>query len=124
MTTQGRNSPCWVDTAPQEAGRSTNEAVLQAQAVIEGAKTMNANNIQQPDGQATAPAVIDIHHISQQQLAMLGMQQIAYIKPVVVDGAPAFAIHAADGTPMAVAQDRDVAVAAIMQHEMAPALVH
>jgi hypothetical protein len=36
----------------------------------------------------------------------------------------AFAIHAADGTPMAIAADREVAVAAIRQHEMVPALVH
>jgi hypothetical protein len=108
---------------PQKAGRS-NWAVLQKQAVIEGAKTMDANHTQPSDGQATGPAVMDIHRISPEQLAMLGMQQIAYIKPVVVDGTPAFAIHAADGTPMAVAQERDVAVAAIVQHEMVPALVH
>jgi hypothetical protein len=85
---------------------------------------MDANHIQQPDGQAAGPAVMDIHHISPEQLAMLGIQQIAYIKQVVVDGTPAFAIHAADGTPMAVAQERDVAVAAIVQHQMVPALVH
>ena len=52
------------------------------------------------------------------------MQQIAYVKPVVVNGATAFAIHAADGTPMAIAGDRDVAIAAIVQHEMVPAQVH
>jgi hypothetical protein len=108
---------------PQEAGRSQ-EAVLQEQAVTKGVNTMNTNHIQQPDGKATGPAVIDIHHISPEQLATLGMQQIAYIKPVVVDGTPAFAIHAADGTPMAVAQERDIAVAAIVQHEMVPALIH
>jgi hypothetical protein len=85
---------------------------------------MDANNIQSPDEQATAPAVIDIHNISPQQLAMLGMQQIAYVKPVEVNGAAAFAIHAADGTPMAIADQRDVAIAAIVQHEMVPALVH
>jgi hypothetical protein len=35
-----------------------------------------------------------------------------------------FAIHGADGSPMAVAEDRDLAVAAIVQHEMIPTLVH
>ncbi|HEX4171573.1 MAG TPA: DUF1150 family protein [Acetobacteraceae bacterium] len=85
---------------------------------------MDASNIQQPDGQGAAPAVTDIHSISPQQLAMLGMQQIAYIKPVVVNGATAFAIHAADGTPMAIAEGREVALEAIVQHEMVPALVH
>jgi hypothetical protein len=85
---------------------------------------MDANNIQRPDEQGAAPAVIDIHDISPQQLAMLGMQQIAYVKPVVVRGTAAYAIHAADGTPMAIAGERDAALAAIVQHEMVPALVH
>ncbi len=51
---------------------------------------------------------------------MLGMQQIAYVKPVVVNGTTAFAIHAADGTPMAIADGRDIALAAIVQHEIGP----
>jgi hypothetical protein len=66
----------------------------------------------------------DIHKISSDELAKLGVSQIAYIKPVIVNGAAAFAIHAADGTPMAVADDQEVAMAAIVQHEMLPTLVH
>ena len=85
---------------------------------------MDSNHIQQPDEQAVAAAVMDIRHLSSQQLAQLGLQQIAYVKPVVVNGTAAFAIHAADGTPMAVAGGLEVAVAAIVQHEMVPALVH
>ena len=85
---------------------------------------MNTNSIQQPDEQAAMAAVVDIRHISTEQLAQLGMQQIAYVKPVVVNGSEAFAIHAADGTPMAIAGELDVALAAIFQHEMVPAQVH
>lgn len=85
---------------------------------------MNTNSIEQPDEQAGVPAVVDIRHISTQQLAQLGMQQIAYVKQVTVNGSAAFAIHAADGTPMAIAGGLDVAVAAIVQHEMVPAQVH
>ncbi|HVB68323.1 MAG TPA: DUF1150 family protein [Acetobacteraceae bacterium] len=66
----------------------------------------------------------DIRHLSESQLARLGLSQIAYVRPVVVDGTPGFAIHAADGTPMAVAPDQATAVAAIMQHEMVPVTVH
>ena len=66
----------------------------------------------------------DIHKISTDELQRLGVSQIAYVKAVFVNGTAAFAIHAADGTPMAVAEDRDVALAAIMQHEMLPTLVH
>ena len=85
---------------------------------------MNTNSIQQSDDGAAMAAILDIRHISAEQLAQLGMQQIAYVKPVVVNGAACFAIHAADGTPMAIAGGLDVAVAAIMQHEMVPAQVH
>jgi hypothetical protein len=66
----------------------------------------------------------DIHNISADELQRLGVSQIAYVKPVLVNGATAFAIHAADGTPMAVAENREVALAAIVQHEMYPSLVH
>ena len=85
---------------------------------------MNANSIQQPSELSAGATLVDIRHISTEQLAQLGMQQIAYVKPVVVNGAPCFAIHAADGTPMAIAGGLDVAVAAIVQHEMVPAQVH
>ncbi|MDA8251686.1 MAG: DUF1150 family protein [Rhodospirillales bacterium] len=68
--------------------------------------------------------ILDIRHLSAEQLAGLGVSQIAYVKPVMMNGVRAFAIHAADGTPMAVAGDCDVAVAAIRQHEMQPSLVH
>ena len=67
---------------------------------------------------------IDIRHLTTTQLAKLGVAQVAYVKPIVVNGAPAFAIHAADGTPMALAEELEVAVAAIRQHEMLPVSVH
>lgn len=82
-----------------------------------------------PDLQMDALAAIpedqlDIRKLSQTQLMELGMAQLAYVKPVWMDGATAFAIFAADGSPMAVAADCDMAVAAIMEHEMVAALVH
>lgn len=67
---------------------------------------------------------VDIRHLTQGQLASLGVSQIAYVRPVVVNGVTAFSIHAADGTPMALAADFDVALAAVNQNEMVPALVH
>ena len=85
---------------------------------------MNTNSIQPTDEGPSMAAIVDIRHISTEQLAQLGLQQIAYVKPVVVNGATAFAIHAADGTPMAIAGGLDVAFAAIVQHEMVPAQVH
>jgi len=67
------------------------------------------------------PNLIDLRHISAEQFAQLGMKQIAYVKPIVVSGSARFAIHAADGTRMAIAKGLDVAIAAIVQHEMEPA---
>jgi hypothetical protein len=85
---------------------------------------MNANYMQASNEGAAMAVAVDIRHISTEQLAQLGLQQIAYVKPVVVNGTAAFAIHAADGTPMAIAGGLDVALAAIVQHEMVPAQVH
>ena len=67
---------------------------------------------------------LDIRHLTEDQLMQLGMADLAYVKPVVLNGQTAFAIHAADGSPMAMAADCDLAFAAIVQHEMMPALVH
>jgi hypothetical protein len=85
---------------------------------------VNSNPSDDQSPQVGEPVVMNIRQLSQQQLMQLGVSQIAYIKPVDTDGGVAFAIHAADGTPMAIAGDREVAVAAIRQHEMVPALVH
>ncbi len=79
----------------------------------------------QVDALAAIPVgELDIRNLTQMQLMQLGVSQVAYVKPVWMDGATAFAIFAADGSPMAVAADCDMAVAAIMQHEMLPSLVH
>ena len=62
--------------------------------------------------------------MSANDLAMLGMQHIAYVKQVEVDGNPGFAIHAADGTQMALIGDRDIAFAVVRQNELEPVSVH
>ena len=69
-------------------------------------------------------AMFDVRHMTTDQLGALGVSHIAYVKPVVVNGMAGFAIHAADGTPMALADDRDTAMAAIVQHEMMALSVH
>ena len=66
----------------------------------------------------------NIRALSAADFTRLGLEQVAYVKPVIVNGSAAYAIHAADGTPMAVAPDYSLAFAAIVQHEMVPAHVH
>jgi hypothetical protein len=56
--------------------------------------------------------------------ARFGLQEVAYIRPVLVNGVRAMAIHAADGTQIGAAPSAQLAMAAIVQHEMAPLLVH
>ena len=83
-------------------------------------------NIKNHDGTTNfvPGTVLDIHHISPAQLAQLGMEEIAFVKPVVTEQGPAFAIHAADGTPIAFADNPQLAAAAIIQNDMLPTLVH
>ena len=65
-----------------------------------------------------------IKYMSASELAMLGVQDLAYIKRVVIDGATGYAVHAADGTEIAVLPDRDVAFATVRQHDLEPLSVH
>jgi hypothetical protein len=65
-----------------------------------------------------------LRHISPQEFAMLGLQDLAYVKPVVVNDEAAFAICAADGTQVALLADKDLAWATVRQHEMEPVSVH
>ena len=65
-----------------------------------------------------------LRHISPQEFALLGMQDLAYVKRVTVNDGAAFAIHAADGTQIAVLGDREVAFATVRQHDLEPLSVH
>ncbi|MBV8118508.1 MAG: DUF1150 family protein [Alphaproteobacteria bacterium] len=65
-----------------------------------------------------------IKRMSAHELAMLGVQDLAYIKRVIVDGATGYAVHAADGTQIVVVADRDVAFATVRQHDLEPVSVH
>ncbi|ATU73464.1 hypothetical protein SXCC_03301 [Gluconacetobacter sp. SXCC-1] len=58
------------------------------------------------------------HAVTAGELRGLGMETVAYIRAVEMEGQGAFAIHAADGTPLAVTDDHETAVRAILQHEM------
>ena len=63
-------------------------------------------------------------HMSAQELALVGMQDVAYIKRVVVNDGVGYAVHAADGSQIAVLADRDIAFATVRQHDLEPLSVH
>jgi len=82
---------------------------------------MSRNNI--PD-ESPGAAVTALKRISVADWARFGAEDIAYVRPVVVNGVKGVAIHAADGTPIGAAPSVEMAMAAIRQHEREPALVH
>jgi hypothetical protein len=57
-----------------------------------------------------------IRHLSARELALFGMQDMAYIKRVIVNDVAGYAVHA-DGTQIAVLTDRNVAFATVRQHD-------
>lgn len=83
------------------------------------ARTSSASDAPHPAG-----ATSDLRTISNLELLELGMKQVAYVREVVFEGEAAFAIHAADGTPMALAEDHDSAVEAIIDNELTPTWLH
>lgn len=64
------------------------------------------------------------NQMTEQDFAQLGMPYLAYVKRIVVNDAPRFEIHAADGTAMGVSEALEVAFAAVRQHDMEPVSVH
>ncbi|MBL6455844.1 hypothetical protein JMJ55_10965 [Belnapia sp. T6] len=82
------------------------------------------NNESSNGSGASAQAAVALRQLSVQDWARFGVQEIAYIRPVVVNGVPAVSIHAADGTPIGAAPNTELAVAALEEHELAAVLVH
>lgn len=62
--------------------------------------------------------------LSAHDLGRFGLEDIAYIKSVTVNGQKFHSIHAADGTPLTVVNERSLAFATVRQHDMQPASVH
>jgi len=67
---------------------------------------------------------LNLRQMTSQEFSAWGAQNIAYISKVVSEGAVAYAIHSADGTRLALAPSRDIAIAAVKQHELEPVSVH
>ncbi|MDX2142631.1 MAG: hypothetical protein SFV19_04710 [Rhodospirillaceae bacterium] len=56
--------------------------------------------------------------------ARLGLNQIAYIRPAIVNDAPGWSIHAATGDTLGAAATFEQAWGAVMQNNLAPVRVH
>jgi len=62
--------------------------------------------------------------ISAKEFALWGIQDFAYIRSVMVEGQPAFAIHAADGTPVAVMKTLALAQVAVRENDLEELSIH
>jgi hypothetical protein len=69
-------------------------------------------------------ALSKLERVAVKNFATLGMEYVAYVKRVLVNGVVAYAIHAADGTYLCLYADRDAAMAAVRQQELSPMSAH
>ena len=65
-----------------------------------------------------------VRQMSMRELALFGMQDIAYVKCELVNDTPGYTVHAADGTQIAAFANREVAFAMVRQHDLEPLSVH
>lgn len=65
-----------------------------------------------------------IRALTSQDLLMLGIKDMAYVKDIEVDGETAAALFAANGQQIAVMENREIAVAAAWQNGLAPMTLH
>lgn len=67
----------------------------------------------------------NIRGLSRRDFAVMGIEDLAYVKPIPAsEEGTAYAVHAADGTQIAVFNDREIAFAAVIQNGMEPVSAH
>jgi hypothetical protein len=69
-------------------------------------------------------ATTALKQLSPEAFAALGAPELAYVKPVKIDGNYAYAVHAADGRELAVFADRSLAFTAAQRNDLVPVSVH
>ena len=65
-----------------------------------------------------------IRRMTPEAFAALGLEQVAYVRPVTTAGGVMFGVFSASGERVAVMADSASAIGAILQHEMVPATIH
>lgn len=62
--------------------------------------------------------------LSAQDFLSVGMQDVAYVRRIVIDSEVAYCVHAADGTPISVEGSVQEAVRALRDHNLEPVQIH
>jgi len=57
-------------------------------------------------------------------MAMVGLETMAYIKPVIDGGFTSYAVYAADGTKLAIFDTAESAYYNAVRHNLAPVSIH
>ncbi len=70
------------------------------------------------------PTGTDPRQMTRGELLRLGVPRLVYLRRGTIDGQPAYAIHAADGTAMAVVEDIAVAIELASENNMTFVPVH
>lgn len=65
-----------------------------------------------------------LSRISSKELGLLGINQVAFIKPVMEEDGERFVVHAADGTAVHLFPTRELAELAIRQHDLLALSLH
>lgn len=76
------------------------------------------------EGTVNNQEVVRLKTCSANEFAYWGMKDFAYIRPVQIEGQPAMAVHAANGTQLAVLETQAAAQVAVLQNDMEPLSVH
>ena len=77
------------------------------------------------DPNAGEPIVLDLALVSASDLALWGLDEVAYVRPITTEnGRQAAGIFAANGEQIGAAPDEDIAAAAAIQEGLLPVWVH
>jgi hypothetical protein len=71
-----------------------------------------------------AARINDPRRMTRSQLRCLGVPRLVYLRCGTVDGETAFALHAADGTQIAVVEEVELAMELAFEHNMNFVAVH
>lgn len=65
-----------------------------------------------------------LKNLSTQDFLNFGIHEVAYIRQTLVEDRVAYAIHAADGTPLSVMDTQDSAAIVVRHNDLEPVTVH
>lgn len=65
-----------------------------------------------------------LKNLSEKDFQSFGLDQIAYVKPVVVKNNKAYALHAADGTQLTILDDFNTVLVLARQNDLEPVILH